>query len=416
MKILLIRGPNNKKALDLSHYKPSEPRGLQSLASYFSKNHELEVFDMAFEKVSISKRLENTDYDLCGISSGCNDIFIIKKLAKEIKKLKNIPIFIGGFQVKKTPELFISKYIDYIILETSKKNLDIIIEDVKKKKRLVTGMIPNNNISKETSFVDERFEINRSFTKKYEKDYSYFILKKVALVEFYKNNNIYNELKALKHKNIVFIDWDFFQKEEEIKNFFENLEKEKITKEFLVYGSVKNIKKYLPKFSYFRKLGLKNIIIFFEKEKSEDVYIVKELERNKIKVWGYFNIYPEFTKEDFRILRKYIKKLALSVVTIYPLNPFYDAELLDKYKENLIYKSEMRANRYPGYVLIKPFSMSLKAFYIEILKTICYSYRYSFFKFPFTYGLKNTLKFFSQSLVLFYKFIKIISNYSGISR
>ena len=35
---------------------------------------------------------------------------------------------------------------------------------------------------------------------------------------------------------------------------------------------------------------------------------------------------------------KYIKKLGISIVTIYPLNPFYDKALLIKYEKKLLFK------------------------------------------------------------------------------
>ena len=101
MKILLIRGPNNKKAIDLSHYNSSEPRGLQNLASYFSEEHEVEIFDMAIDKASLRDKMIGSNYDLCGISSACNDIFIIKKLAREIKKIKIYLYSLVVFKLKK---------------------------------------------------------------------------------------------------------------------------------------------------------------------------------------------------------------------------------------------------------------------------------------------------------------------------
>ena len=410
MKILLIRGPNNKKAIDLSHYSSSEPRGLQNLASYFSEEHEVEIFDMAIDKASLRDKVISSNYDLCGISSACNDIFIIKKLAREIKKIKNIPVFIGGFQVKKTPELFISKYIDYIILETTKNNLQLMLKEVGENISFsVSGIIKKNQKIEKSQFVDENFDVDRRLTEKYEKSYSYFIYNKVALVNFLGNSNIYSELQNLNQKNIVFIDWDFFQDKEKVIDFFQRIERESIKKEFLVYGTIENIKNHLDKISHYRKLGLRSILIFFDKEKEEDIKIVRELEKNNIRVWGYFNIYPEFSKLDFKNLRQYIKKLGISIVTMYPLNPFYDKALLIKYEKRLLFKNEIRANRYPGYVLIKPFFMPLKTFYIEIFRLICYSYRYSLFKFPLDYGLKNSFLFFLKSIRIFMKFIKIIT-------
>lgn len=411
MKILLIRGPNNKKSIDLSHYTFSEPRGLQLLSSFFSEKHEVEIFDMMVEKNSIEDKINEEDYDLCGISSSCNDIFIIKNLAKKIKKTKNIPIFIGGFQVKKTPKLFLSKNIDYIILETTKENLQKIMDEVEKGEQFQTdGILKNSYKTQELSnvFCDEEFQVNRDFTEKYKNNYSYFIYKPVVLLEFYKEKDIYRTLNSIKEKTIVFIDNDFFADEIKLIDFFEGLKLLNIKKRFLVYGSSDNLIKYTEYFSFFRTYGLHSIILFLDKGDVTCINLSKNLKKQGINLWVYFNLHPQFTKFDFIDLRDYIKELNPSVVTLYPLNPFYDKGLTEKYQTILIYKNEMRANRYPGYVLIKPVNMSLREYYIEILKTTLYSYRYCLLKFPIKYGFKDSLSFFWRSVSLFFKFLKII--------
>ena len=96
MNILLIRGPANNKAIDLSHYTFSEPLGLQMLYSVLSKENSVEIFDMLADKTTLEKKLNEKQFDFCGISSACSDIFMIKDLARKIKKIKDIPIFIGG--------------------------------------------------------------------------------------------------------------------------------------------------------------------------------------------------------------------------------------------------------------------------------------------------------------------------------
>ena len=88
MNILLIRGPANNKAIDLSHYTFSEPLGLQMLYSVLSKENSVEIFDMLADKTTLEKKLNEKQFDFCGISSACSDIFMIKDLARKIKKVK----------------------------------------------------------------------------------------------------------------------------------------------------------------------------------------------------------------------------------------------------------------------------------------------------------------------------------------
>ena len=411
MKILLIRGPNNKKAIDLSHYTFSEPRGLQLLAGFFSKNHEVELFDMMVEKKSIEKKIKEGHYDLCGISSSCNDIFIIKELAKKIKKVKDMPIFIGGFQVKKTPQYFLSKNIDYIVLDTTKKNFQLISDEVENGKPFESSGILKkfDNLEKcNKTFVDDVFLCDRRYTEKYMNSYSYFIYKPVVLLEFYKEKDLISSIKDLKQKNVTFIDMDFFKEKEKIDNFFEKMSNLNIKKKILVYGTRESLENCSDSFENYRRNGLHSVIMFLGKRDERDHKIIEKLQNAGINVWVYFNLYPEFDKNDFKILRKRIGELKASVVTLYPLNPFYDNEIYKKYENRLLYKNELRANRYPGYVLINPVNMNLRAYYIEILKTTIYSYRYEVFKFPFVYGINNSLIFFYKSITLLFKFLKLI--------
>ena len=151
MNILLIRGAVNKKAIDLSHYTFSEPLGLQMLYSILSEQHNVEIFDMLADKKSLAFKLDEKSYDICGISSACNDIFMIKKLARKIKKIRNIPIFIGGYQVRKTPELFKSKYIDFIMVETNRENLyEMLYSITNSKSHEITGVLRRKSDFKQT--------------------------------------------------------------------------------------------------------------------------------------------------------------------------------------------------------------------------------------------------------------------------
>ena len=412
MNILLIRGPANTKAIDLSHYTFSEPLGLQMLYSVLSEQNNVEIFDMLADKTILENKLNEKEYNICGISSACSDIFIIKDLARKIKKIKDIPIFIGGYQVKKTPKLFKSQYIDFIMIETNKENLDKMIESIKENNNnKLTGVLRKslNFENCELKGLEETFEINRDSVKKYRKKYSYFIYKPVILMEFYKENNIIEKLKNIKEPNIVFIDLDFFANKEKIVYFFSMIKENQIQKKFLVYGNQKTLKELEKYYELFKEHGLDSIILFLDYKQDNDILLIKKMEKIGINMWVYFNLSPNMSKNDFIEMRAYIKKLGIGVVTLYPEYPFYSEEAINKYWDSLIFKREIRANRYPGYILINPFKMSLKDYYIEILKTSLYSYRFSIFNFFKIYGFKNSFIFFIKSLELLYKYLKIIS-------
>lgn len=411
MNILLIRGPTNNKAIDLSHYTFSEPLGLQMLYYVLSEENSVEIFDMLADKTTLEKKLNEKQFDFCGISSACSDIFMIKDLARKIKKIKDIPIFIGGYQVKKTPELFKSRHIDFIMIETNKENLHKMIEAVKKNNNdKLKGVLRKSlNFEEcELSGIEETFEISRNSVEQYKKKYSYFIYKPVTLMEFYKKDTVCEELTEISEPYITFIDLDFFLDEKKVIKFFKEIKTKKIQKKFLVYGSKENLIKLESYYEFFKENGLDSIILFLDYKENDDSLLIEKLERAKINVWAYFNLSPNMDKNDFAKMRNYIKKIGVGVVTLYPEYPFYSEEAINKYWDFLIFKREIRANRYPGYVLINPFKMSLRDYYIEILKISLYSYRFSVFNFFKSYGIRNSLRFFWKSGELLYKYLKII--------
>lgn len=400
MNILLIRGPNNKNALDLSHYTNSEPRGLQILAHFFSEQgHRVKIIDLAI-KNEIIPPMEN--FDLCGISSSCSDILGIKNLAKDIKSKRDIPIFVGGYQVKKTPNLYLSEYIDLIITETNSNTLKELIFKVENSSSFSDKIIGDSKIT------DEVLPYNSSFTEKYRKDYSYFIYKNSSLIEFYKETDLISSLENNKSKNITFIDMDFFSNSKIVEEFFGELNQSKIKKNFLVYSTFESISLVTSKLSFYKKNGLDSVILYIGKQREKYIELSKTLNNVGINLWVYFDLYPEFSKKDFYKLKEFIGILNPSVVTLYPLNPFYSSKNMERYSQQLLYKNEFEASGYPGYVLIQPEYMSLKEYYIEIIKLSLYSYRKSIIFFPIKYGFIQSFYFFKNSLYLLYKFFIII--------
>lgn len=424
MNILLIRGPQSKNAIDLSHYTFSEPMGLQMLYGVLKENNNVEIFDMMVEKITINQKLKEKSYDLCGISSSCSDIFLIKKLAKEIKKNNNIKIFVGGFQARRTPEEFLCPYIDYIIYETNKVNLDDLINNIKNQSKAnIKGVLQNHeNFDNLILGEEEYFPVDRSSTEKYAKYYSYFIYKPVALIDFEKEfqlgiNQFILKIQNIKEPVICFIDFDLFQNTADLEAFFNAINKNNIKKTFVCYGSKKTIQKSLDKLDFYRENGLKSIILYFAKDSIKngiDDELIEQISKSNLSIWAYFSIYPDYTKENFKDLRDFINKTKPIIVTLYPLNPYYDKKLLETYKNKLIFDKESTANKYPGYVLIKPMFMDLSSFYWQIFYTSLFSYRRSLFPFISNFGIKNSLSFYIKSLNLIYKYLKIIIYYKKV--
>jgi radical SAM superfamily enzyme YgiQ (UPF0313 family) len=82
--------------------------------------------------------------------------------------------------------------------------------------------------------------------------------------------------------------------------------------------------------------------------------------------------HPDWNKNDFISLRKYIKKLRPQITSISPLTPFPNMPMYEEFEDRLLYQKEDFEKWSFGQVMIKPSKISLKKYYFELLKTNLY--------------------------------------------
>src|SRR5665648_1032875 len=74
MRILLVRPPRIEQAITLSDFMFSEPLGLEMIYGVLKEEHDIEIFDMMIEGISLSKKIGSFKPDTVGITSLCIDI------------------------------------------------------------------------------------------------------------------------------------------------------------------------------------------------------------------------------------------------------------------------------------------------------------------------------------------------------
>jgi len=96
------------------------------------------------------------------------------------------------------------------------------------------------------------------------------------------------------------------------------------------------------------------------------------LKETGIDIWASFMLHPDWNKQDFKSFRKYLKILNPEISTFAPLTPFPNLPLYNEYHHRLI-ASETDYEKWSfGQVTIQPSQMSLRNYYLEILKTNLY--------------------------------------------
>ena len=412
MRILLVRPPRIEQAITLSDFMFSEPLGLEMIYGVLKEEHDIEIFDMMIEGISLSKKIGSFKPDTVGITSLCIDVIKVIELCAEVKKAdRKIITVVGGTQAYLNPEAFYHETVDHVFQSTSSGNLKFFYNGLSMGKIQKADGVLSRAFDYETIGVkgyNQYLAPDRSSTAKYREVYSYFGYRPAAIMEFgtgcekgcdfclrwriegVKEKLIDMELTkkdllSIKEPTIMFIDNDFFASREKIEGFMQLVKKLKTKKNYIMYGSVKGIISYKEYLEELSGLGLKAILVGYETFNDAEMtqYLknsttldnrvaAKVLKDSGIDVWASFMAHPDWSKKDFEKLRAYIKALKPQISSISPLTPFPGLPMYDYYKDRLLYKAEDYEKWSFGQVMIKPSQISLRRYYYELLKTSLY--------------------------------------------
>jgi hypothetical protein len=83
-------------------------------------------------------------------------------------------------------------------------------------------------------------------------------------------------------------------------------------------------------------------------------------------------MHPDWTANDFRAFRRYVRMLHPEISSLTPLTPFFSLPLYAQYQDRLLFPREDYTKWSFGQVSIKPANMSLPAYYRQVLFTNLY--------------------------------------------
>jgi len=413
MKILLVRPPRIKQAVTLSDFMFSEPLGLEMLYAVLEKNHQVEIFDMMCDAQPLREKLDVFKPEVVGITSLCIDVKAVIKIAKEIKNYDAaIHTVVGGTQALLNPSSFFDDAIDTIFKFTTTHNINTFYDALSENHYDfdIPGVLNRNNGYKglELSGTNEYILPNRDSTAKYRQNYSYFGYKPAAIMQIsqgcskacmfclrwriegheeveFNHEAIKKDLLSIKEDTIMLYDNDILGSGKRIDGFLDLVESLNLKKNFIAYASVEGILSNVESLKRFKLIGLKALLVgyetFSDKEMSYYTKKATTLDNQKaaellreigIDVWASFMAHPDWTKEDFKAFRKYVKQLSPQISSVSPLTPFPNLPLYKTYKDRLIFDITDYEKWSFGQVSIEPGKMSLRAYYFQMLVTNLY--------------------------------------------
>lgn len=451
MKVLLIRPHINKKITTVKKFMFGEPMGIECVTTILKElGHEVLLVDfMAESEKKLKKYIKTFKPDVVGLTSQCSDITNVLYLAQKTKELnKKIKVVVGGIQATITPEAYFNRNVDYVFKCTTRENYKALMEQIENNTdEEIMGIFSKKLQYQSTipSCQNEYVKPDRESSAKYRKYYKYGGYQPYATIQTsYGCRNhctfcirrklegalterpieeVVNEIQEIKENTIMICDSDFLINEKRLIRFCELLEERNIKKTYICYGSVNSIleKEYL--FERLSKNGVKAIIVGLES--FSDVFLKKYnksatidenekaiaiMRKNGIATWGTFILHPDFSKEDFKNFKKYLRHLKPEMISFTPLVPHFLTPLYKQYEDRLIYPKDDYEKWSFGDVIIYPSKMSLRRYYWEVLKlgvpanfnmcTIKYCLKTFSFKqnFGLIFGFDQILKVYFKNL------------------
>ncbi len=451
MKVLLVRPPRIKKAIALGEFMYSEPIGLEMVYAMLEAKHQVEILDLMSEKICIEDKLADYEPQVVGITTLCIDVPAVKELAERVKKYGgNIITIIGGTQALLNSKAFFSDAVDHVMKYTTTENIAQLYNylELGAEPPIIDGICSRINDYQTTNKHDRNEYVlpNRESTAKYRSKYSYFGYKPSAIMgtsqgcaqncrfclrwriegakeSYFPIDFVKEDILNIKEDNIMIFDNDFLHNSHRIRELCDFLEMEQIQKNFICYGSVKSVLKNKQVIKRFQNLGLKAVLIGYETFKDDELnsYNKKStiqdnieasrfLKEIRLDVWASFMLHPDWSVEDFKDFRKYLKTLDPEVSSFSPLTPFPNLPLYAEYQDRLLVGKEEYEKWSFGEVTIQPSGMSLRRYYYEILKTNLHvnlarnNIMYLIKKF----GVFSVLRLSAGSISLFIRYLKLM--------
>lgn len=452
MKVLLIRPHINKKITTVKKFMFGEPMGIECVSTILKElGHEVLLVDfMAESKNHLKRYVKTFQPDVVGLTSQCSDISNVLYLAEKVKKMNHkITVIVGGIQATITPEAYFNRYVDYVFKSTTRENYKLLMEQIENGgDEEIMGIFSKKRQYQSTmeSCQNEYVKPDREMSAKYRKKYKYAGYQPYATLQTSYGcrnhctfcirrklegklterdiNEVIQDIQEIKEDTIMICDSDFLINEQRLVRFCELLEEKKIQKTYICYGSVNSI---LEKEALFRRLsdnGVKAVIVGLESfsdaflksyNKSatlDDNYkAVQILKKEGIATWGTFILHPDFSKEDFKNFRRYLRYLKPEMISFTPLVPHFLTPLYKQYEDRLIYPRDDYEKWSFGDVIVYPSKMSLRRYYFEVLKigvpanfnmcTIRYCLRTFSFKqnFGLIFGFDQILKVYLKNML-----------------
>jgi len=416
MRILLARPPVPRHTIGLKHIMICEPLELEYVAAGLA-GHTVEIMDLILEQ-GFEKRLRQFRPDIFGTSSYISGVNEVHKLCRAAKRWNpNVRTVVGGVHASRAPEDFADPSVDCIVLGDGTTVMPEIVRAYETGQPLeeIPGLVlPRGGTPQRTpdrAYMPHPDTLplpRRDLVAHLRHRYYYLFHQPVATIKttwgcWYKCNFCYTwritdghpysrspesiaaELEQIESEHVYIVDDIFLIQPARLKELGRLLRERGIRKKYLVYARADFIAEEEEIIAEWAELGLQAVFIGLEAATDPELDSMNKqatvdhnrraiaiLRQHRVDVYGSLIVQPDYTKEDWDRLKRFIDETGLYYLNISPLTPMPGTEIWNQYKELLIVSREAHGLWDLSHTVL-PTRMPLKDFYRSLLGVYCHA-------------------------------------------
>jgi len=405
MKVLLVQ-PRCSSELSEEVFM-HEPLALEYLGAGLKLDgHEVTVIDARIDP-DIEGAFKQVNPRVVGITGYTNQVPIVKDIASRLKAMNtDVFIVVGGHHATVMPEDFNETFIDLVVIGEGVGAMREIAGRVEQGGNYedIRGLgIPGGAMRFTEKRVHPELDSlpvpDRTLTERYRNNYFNEWLKPLASIrtslgctsrcnfcalwaltngKYLRRSpeSVVEELKTIKENNVFFCDDESMCDVQRMQRLADLIRKAGIRKNFFLYARVDTIVRHPELFRQWRAIGLSQIFVGMESfsdrfleelnkgiTTEQQARAVKILDELDILPYGNFVVDPAFSREDFRDLARYVRRLNLKYASFSVLTPLPGTAL---YKER---ESQLMTKRHALFDFmhaVLPTTLPAKEFYAEL--------------------------------------------------
>ena len=389
MRILLVQPPPPPDYVGFKRTAVPEPLALESVGAIARPNHDVHLLDMRLEQ-TFDQTMKEFQPDVVGVTCLTTEVYNAQNLLMRAKEInERVFTVVGGLHASLMPSDFERPYVDAIVLCEGELTFKDLLEaldrphsnghaglGLAKIKGLAWQHEDNNWVFNEPRplipSLDDLPIPARHLARKYANDYFFLFDQPHGCVatsrgcpfrctfcsvwKFYRKKcrymsaeRVVEEVQTMEPHAIAFVDDNFLAHVPRAWKILELIKERGIKKEFAIQGRTDTISKHPDLIAGWREAGLETILIGFEaasQEKLDQVAKGATIEQNErtmdilnalgVKIWGAFIVDPDFTREDFRELKRYREERAIIYPQFTILTPLPGTEFYEQKKHELL--------------------------------------------------------------------------------